>query len=512
MKKNEFVELLKSEIIKGEGILRKIQNLQECRDYLGDGMAVLSYRSKNKYNPTQSSSLTNDLTLWERRVYEVLKNYFGTSNKELLKEFTLSDPKKWFDFKSFGSSIMEQNITALRSYIDRIDFIPVNGKESTETNNKPYKVFISHSGEDGAFVKNLVNLLEFLGVDSKEKLLCSSIPGYQIPMSEDFAAYLLKQFHDYKLFVIIVLSRNYYSSPYSLNEMGAAWVLKTDCFSFLVKGFDYNEMDGVIDRRIVSVKVDTSDARARLNELKNMLIPLFKPQGINEDRWEEHRDEFLNKVNSLPIADNAKQDDLFASCYIPIFDKIMLLIDMPNYQYWTYNWAIQGTPIMSVDNYRHLEELGDFLRKISYHKGYEQYDKLLKNLGVLVSDYINMCDEHIELMGNDVYTIERFYKNIPNNPNYDKLLKEFKEYRCLIVDLTLELTRLLNLILERIREIVPDFHIQEGVFVVDNIEREKTEYKEREKTSSPYPGLKLFVKERSNRNYCHNKTSEHDII
>lgn len=243
-----------------------------------------------------------------------------------------------------------------------------------------------------------------------------------------------------------------------------------------------------------------------------MLIPLFKPQGINEDRWEEHRDEFLNKVNSLPTADNAKQDDLFTSCYIPIFDKIMSLIDMPNYQYWTYNWAIQGTPIMSVDNFRHLEELGDFLRKISYHKGYEQYDNLLKNLGVLVSDYINMCDEHIELMGNDVYTIERFYKNIPNNPNYDKLLKEFKEYRCLIVDLTLELTRLLNLILERIREIVPDFHIQEGVFVVDNIEREKTEYKEREKTSSPYPGLKLFVKERSNRNYCHNKTSEHDFI
>lgn len=268
MEKNEFVELLKSEIIKGEGILREIQNLQECRDYLGDGMAFFNYRSKHKYNPTLCSSLTNDLTLWERRVYEVLKNYFGTSNKELLKEFTLSDPNKWFDFKSFGTSCMEQNITALRSYIDRIDFIPINGKESTETNNKPYKVFISHSGEDGAFVKNLVNLLEFLGVDSKEKLLCSSIPGYQIPVSEDFAAYLLKQFHDYKLFVIIVLSRNYYSSPYSLNEMGAAWVLKTDCFSFLVKGFDYNEMDGVIDRRIVSVKVDTSDARARLNEQK----------------------------------------------------------------------------------------------------------------------------------------------------------------------------------------------------------------------------------------------------
>ena len=42
MEKNEFVELLKSEIIKGEGILREIQNLQECRDYLGDGMAFFN--------------------------------------------------------------------------------------------------------------------------------------------------------------------------------------------------------------------------------------------------------------------------------------------------------------------------------------------------------------------------------------------------------------------------------------------------------------------------------------
>lgn len=84
MEKNEFVELLKSEIIKGEGILREIQNLQECRDYLGDGMAFFNYRSKHKYNPTLCSSLTNDLTLWERRVYEVLKNYFGTSNNNTL--------------------------------------------------------------------------------------------------------------------------------------------------------------------------------------------------------------------------------------------------------------------------------------------------------------------------------------------------------------------------------------------------------------------------------------------
>lgn len=81
--------------------------------------------------------------------------------------------------------------------------------------------------------------------------------------------------------------------------MGAAWVLKSDFYSFLVKGFGYNDMQGVINQRAISVKVDADDADARLNELKNKLVPLFKPQGVNESRWETLRDEFLEKVNTL---------------------------------------------------------------------------------------------------------------------------------------------------------------------------------------------------------------------
>ena len=74
--------------------------------------------------------------------------------------------------------------------------------------------------------------------------------------------------------------------------------------------------------------------------------------------------------------------------------------------------------------------------------------------------------------------------------------------------MTLELTRLLNLLLERIRERVPDYQIDEGVFVIDSIAREKTVYCENEKSDSPYPGLKQFVKIRKTRNYSYSKTEE----
>ena len=517
MDKENFVEYIKKEIVNGLSILERFKSLKVRQGNYGDGMAVIGAYPRPQINPEERTVLKSDLTLWERRVYDVLKCYFGEEKKSPLYEFKLSETNNWFSFKDFGLDSMNANLTTLRSYIDRIDIIKVPHVEekqdkTTVSEDKPFKVFISHSGEDVAFVNELVKLLEFLGVDTPQKLLCSSIKGYQIPTSEDFAEYILKQFYDYNLFVIIVHSHNYYSSPYSLNEMGAAWVLKTDFFSFLVKGFEYNDMEGVINQRAISVKVDVDDAGARLNELKNKLLPLFKRQGVNESRWETLRDEFLRKVNTLQSSADTASEDLFLSCYIPVFDKVLSFVDMPNYPYWTFNWAMAGSSKISVERYNKLEELNSFLQRISYHQGYEVYDNVLRNLGVLVSDYIDLCNEHIKEFGTEEYTIDRFYKKIPNNPDYVSQLNEFKEYCRLICDMTLELTRLLNLLLERIRERVPDYHIDEGVFVIDSIAREKTVYCEKEKSDSPYPGLNKFVQIRSSRNYCYSKISTLDFI
>lgn len=519
MNKNEFICNLNIEITNGEALLDRFERLQEYHDDLGDGMANFGSGHRHKYNPVEKNKLANDFTLWERRSLEILKCYLGENSSVVDEEFIISDPRYWMNFKSSGITCLNNNLTTLRSCLERIDYLKAKAENYNDSNklskfqkDKPYKVFISHSGEDIAFVNELVKLLEFLGVDTPQKLLCSSIKGYQIPTSEDFAEYILKQYYDYNLFVIIVHSHNYYSSPYSLNEMGAAWVLKTDCFSFLVKGFEYNDMEGVINQRAISVKVDVDDAGARLNELKNKLVSLFKPQGVNESRWETLRDEFLEKVNTLQSSTDTASEDLFLSCYIPVFDKVLSFVDMPNYPIWTSFWAMAGTSKISVSTYRSLEELNTFLQRISYHQGYDMYDNLLKNLGSLVSDYLYLCDEHLENFGSEEYTIERFYKKIPNNPDYASQLNEFNEYCWLICDMTLELTRLLNLLLERIRERVPDYQIDEGVFVIDSIAREKTVYCENEKSDSLYPGLNKFVKIRSSRTYCYSKTSNLNFI
>ena len=114
---------------------------------------------------------------------------------------------------------------------------------------KPQKLFISHSTDDKEIVDKLVALLEKLGV-KKEQLFCSSISGYGIPQgSGDLYQYIRSEMSNDNLFVIMMLSKNYYSSPVCLNEMGAAWIKQSTYQSILLPGFDYPDIQGAINRR-----------------------------------------------------------------------------------------------------------------------------------------------------------------------------------------------------------------------------------------------------------------------
>ena len=90
---------------------------------------------------------------------------------------------------------------------------------------KTSKIFISHSSRDLAFVQPLVELFEHIGLNP-ENMFCSSVAGYNVPLDSNIYNYLKEQFQSYDLRVIFILSENYYNSPASLNEMGAAWELQ----------------------------------------------------------------------------------------------------------------------------------------------------------------------------------------------------------------------------------------------------------------------------------------------
>jgi hypothetical protein len=159
-------------------------------------------------------------------------------------------------------------------------------------------VFISHSHDDEEFVVSLVNLLEDMGF-TKDTLFCSSVRDYGIPLGGDIYETIRGLFLEHDLYVIFVHSPRFYSSAVSLNEMGAAWVLKTDFCSFLTNDMDYPMMKGVVNNAKLSIKVKDKEAPALLNELYKQLADVFSLQQMEMNKWERKRNQFLAVVCDL---------------------------------------------------------------------------------------------------------------------------------------------------------------------------------------------------------------------
>ena len=226
------------------------------------------------------------------------------------------------DFTIFVNAQKEGNCFVLAHIYDSISpsykVLMIKTENPKDTNtatmpSKPYKIFISHSSKDVEFVNALVELLESIGFDPSN-LFCSSVDGYGIGLSQDIFETLRGLFKVFNLYVIFVHSPNYYKSPVSLNEMGAAWVLKTDFCSLLTTNMDFGEMKGVVNGSTISIKVDNADAPARLTELKDHLVTLFDLKPIDSIKWERKRQAFLNTVLSIDYsikdgADGSEQEE-----------------------------------------------------------------------------------------------------------------------------------------------------------------------------------------------------------
>lgn len=176
------------------------------------------------------------------------------------------------------------------------------GNEIMQTNKKTPMIFISHSSSDKPHVELIVKLLKEMGFN-QDKVFCSTIPGYGIGLSEDIYDVLLNLFNEHDLYVIFVHSPNYYGSAVGLNEMGAAWVLKSSFCSFLLPGFEYSDMKGVVDSSKIAIKIDGDRRTVQnlINELYNDLADFFSTTRDTSIIWEGARDEFIDKMNAIQV-------------------------------------------------------------------------------------------------------------------------------------------------------------------------------------------------------------------
>lgn len=192
----------------------------------------------------------------------------------------------------FGSSfpsecrIINTYVTKILSHKkcswDEVDFIKymvnIVSEEYEEKENqlqikKANKVFISHSQKDIKIVEKFVDLLNRIGLD-RNTLFCSSVPGFNIKQgSGDIFDYLRSEFNNNNLFVVFILSKNYYESVACLNEMGATWVLQKQYQTILLPEFDFKDIVGAINLRDISFKLDDKFNRiSAMGEFKDNII------------------------------------------------------------------------------------------------------------------------------------------------------------------------------------------------------------------------------------------------
>ena len=270
-----------------------------------DKMSELSEEEKvrsleNAYKTVLSKDVSSNMAIeayheWHSAAVIYLGKYFSNADADFIRFKNIDNTGNGYT--------LEHNFDGLYSiYNYMMSQVHNVGKNQMEIKKSPM-VFISHSSKDKAFVEALVELLESIGFD-ENNLFCSSVDGYGIRLGEDIFNTLKNLFLEHELYVLFVHSPRYYNSTVSMNEMGAAWVLRANYYSLLTKDMSYNEMSGVVNSNSIAIKVDSDDAKARLTELKEKLCAAFSFKDISGVKWERKRDKFLEVVNSIDITSN----------------------------------------------------------------------------------------------------------------------------------------------------------------------------------------------------------------
>ncbi len=197
--------------------------------------------------------------------------------------------------------------------------------------NKTPKIFISHSSKDKKVAEMLVDLIEKMGIPDSA-IYCTSADGLGVSLRENIYASMRKQFDEHNLFVLFLLSHNYYQSAACLNEMGATWILKLPEISVLLPGFDFSQIEGAVDSRNIGIKLDAEEAGGRLTELREQLCKFMNiniPSSASSlIRWESKRNAFIDGIKKISqnINGSSEKTGTHPSCIsekreVPVFNQ-----------------------------------------------------------------------------------------------------------------------------------------------------------------------------------------------
>jgi hypothetical protein len=217
---------------------------------------------------------------------------------------------------------------------------------------------------------------------------------------------------------------------------------------------------------------------------------------------------------NLSIDSQKIRDD---ELYVTYIEKFIELTNLNNWTNWT-SFMLGSSETFPKKEFDLLRKVPDYVVSRVWPKRYELLELALTNFKNILNDLVRVYQEYPGENPNG-YSIEKFYKNYQrekfyyNEKDYSyenerKALDEYNYHVGLIIDLVIELTRALNYICDYIRKyLFESFRIEEGVILISrwdifSSQNYRLEYRDSQRTEMPYQGLKKFMSERSERDYC----------
>ena len=252
------------------------------------------------------------------------------------------------------------------------------------------------------------------------------------------------------------------------------------------------------------------------NKYDNLILLCSIHHKIIDDQEIEFSVEKLHKIKdnhedwiktNLNIDARKILDDELYATYI---ERFVQLTDLHNWNIWT-SWILGASQLFPKDQFESLQKLPDYIVSRIWPHRYNTLESSLLNFKNIVNDLMRIYHLFLKKRS-DGYTIEKFYKeyNFNRCEDYDpqeesRAVDLYNFHMTLIEDLVLELTRAANYVCDQIRTyIFEGFRIYQGVLLVTrgdfmSSRTYRVEYRGSERTEYPYPGLKEFMEQRSNR-------------
>jgi len=273
-----------------------------------------------------------------------------------------------------------------------------------QTEKKPV-IFISHQSKDADVATMILDFLVGIGVPN-DFIFCSSLPGNDV--GERISSEIKQKLKD-SILNIAILSKNYFDSPYCLNEEGILWFCNKPLILFALPEITFKDLIGfwnadnklrrLDDSSDISYLYDVVEGIIHLSSKPSQQVINRKTRELNQTYQVYLKNRKTNEANLTndsisepPVLKVTTDDERIVLYYM--FTKEVKSASVSNIDVWLTKNEIfdvnidNAFQLLESSNYGEISVEGDFDLNIEIFRKYTSGDK------EWLTGYKNYVDKH----------------------------------------------------------------------------------------------------------------------